>query len=149
VPDVGRQFSPDKRGGRAYGSNNLESLFPDGANTTTLPHDHFNKKRGYDREAVKTMLQSPPADRDMVDVDPRTLKVSQPAVTRSGVKYYSGNEYENTGKTFAEPDNVGNARPVVYSRNDGSEDILLSGHHRMMAKLLQGKPLKVRRVSGP
>jgi ketosteroid isomerase-like protein len=149
VTEVGRQFAPDKRGGRAYGSNNLETMFPDNAPTTSLPHDNYNQRRGYDQDAVKAALSRPPTKDEIVDVDPRTVRVSQPKVTREGVQYYSGDDYENTGRTYADQGNVGNQHPVVYSRHDGSEDILLSGHHRMIASLIKGKALRARRISGP
>jgi hypothetical protein len=68
-------------------------------------------------------------------------------VTRSGVEYYSGQEYDRTGETFADNEKAGNRFPVVYSRNDGT-NIILSGHHRATAALLQGRPLRAINPSG-
>ena len=142
-------FRLSARGARAAGSNDLDTLFPDEAPATPLPMAHYNKRRGYDRGAVREALSRPVDQQELVDVDPRELSGSQSGVTRSGVKYYMGDHYSKTGKTYADEYNPGNAHPVVYDRNDGSERILLSGHHRAVAALLKGTPLPARRVQGP
>lgn len=146
-----RQFRSrvSERGERAHGTGDVDKLFPDGAPRTSIPLPEFNRRKGYDKAAVKSVLQSPPTEDQFVDVDPRTLTVSQGSVTREGVKHYLSGEYERTGTTFADQGNVGNRHPVVYERSDGSERIALSGHHRAMAALIQGKPLRMRRVQGP
>ena len=152
MTEVGRQFQSrvKPRGERAHGSNNLDSLFPDGAPTTAIPLPAYNRRREIDRAAVRTTLSSAPTDDQFVDVDTRQLSASQPNVTRGGVKHYlPGGEHETTGRTFADHDNVGNKHPVVYDRDDGSERVLLSGHHRAVAAMIAGRPLRMRRVSGP
>lgn len=136
------------RGVRAHGSGQIDALFPDGAPTTTAPWLSYNRRRGYDQSAVTAALSRPPGTQDLQEYDPRTLKSSQPGVTRAGVAYYMGSQYETTGTTYADQGNVGNRHPVVYEREDGSERILLSGHHRATAALLKGQPLRARRVRG-
>lgn len=143
------EFAVSSRGARAHGTGDLDALFPDNAPTTTVPFPHFNKKRGYDRSKVREALASPASEKDLVEVDPRTLRGSQPAITRGGVDYYMGRQYQETGRTFADQGNAGNRHPVVYDREDGSERILLAGHHRAAAALLKGEPLRTRRVQGP
>lgn len=151
--EPGRQFQSkiSDRGARAHGTNNLDSLFPDGAPRTSIPLPAFNTNKGYDKEAVRQTLSTPITnpEEQFVDVDPRTLSVSQGSVTRSGVSHYLSDDYKKTGETFADQGNAGNRHPVVYDRNDGSERIALSGHHRAMAALLQGTTVRMRRVQGP
>lgn len=142
-------FRVSARGARLFGSNDLDAMFPDEAPTTTLSNATYNRRKGYDRTAVREAVNSDPKESDFQDYDPRELSVSQPAVTRGGVRHYLSGDYEKTGETFADKDNPGNKFPTVYERNDGSEKILLAGHHRMAARLLQGAPLRARRVQGP
>jgi len=56
-------------------------------------------------------------------------------------------EYEQTGETYADKDNIGNQMPVVYNKSNG-QNVLLSGHHRAQAALLQGRQFDARQVYG-
>lgn len=103
----------------------------------------------YDQEAVDKNLKNPP---ELRDVDPRTLQSTQPQVTRAGVRHYASGEYEKSGTTFADQGNAGNRFPVVYARaregSDVADHIILSGHHRAVAALINGRPLRARVVEG-
>lgn len=98
-------------------------------------------------EAVAKVLRSPV---HLEDVDPRELKSTQPSVTREGVSHYLNNrQWEQSGATFRDTENVGNKFPTVYRRARNSEQLLLSGHHRATAALMRGTPLRARIVEGP
>jgi hypothetical protein len=130
-----------------WGTGDVDGLFKGGPQTTTpwprAPRD--KKRKPYDEALVKEALNSPA---ELEDFDPRNLHSTQPGLTRQGVDYYMNNDYARTGETFADKGNAGNRYPVVYSREDGV-NMLLSGHHRGSAALLQGKQFPVRRVEGP
>lgn len=157
--ELGRQFqypSPDddtyeaKEFGRVFsswGAGDASQLFGESPQTTTpWPNAPRRKDRKpYDQARVKEFLQQPP---ELEDVDPRYLHSTQPNLTRPGVDYYMGDDYQQTGQTFADQGNEGNRYPVVYSRDDGV-NLLLSGHHRGAASLLRGEQMKARRLEGP
>jgi hypothetical protein len=133
-----------------WGANDIDRMFPE-QNPRTMnpfPEPHRSQTRGdYDPARVKAVLMHP--DRhETVHVDPRSLQSAQAYLTRSGVKHYLGDEYERTGKTFADQHNAGNRMPVVYHREDDNAHLLLSGNHRAAAALLQGRQFPVRLVSG-
>lgn len=129
---------------RAYGSKDTALLFGEGQ-TTTTPWPRGGKSKSgptYDRGAVDKAMQSPP---QLDDYDPRKLHATQPSLSRQHVEYYMGDEYKNTGRTSADQGNVGNQFPTVYHSPNGQR-LLLSGHHRAAAALLQGQPLRARGV---
>jgi ribosomal protein S18 acetylase RimI-like enzyme len=134
----------EERHARAWGSNDRDTLFPDGAVKTSAPWPAMGRRKDvkdYDHDAVREMLKNPP---ELTPVDPRTLHATQPSITRHGVGHYlSGAE-----GTFADHGNPGNEHPVVYHREDG-QSLLLSGHHRAAAALLRGEPLMARQIHGP
>jgi hypothetical protein len=136
---------------RAWGSQNLETLFPEKIPKAGVPFPMARRQKSamfYDPAVVREELQRKP---NLVDVDPRMLKSTQPNITRAGVQHYMGEEYRRTGQTFADRGNLGNQFPFVYSRkrDHETEHLILAGHHRAAAALLQGKPLRARRVEGP
>lgn len=118
----------------------LDALFPNGALVTTAPFRSASRTRGeplFDQELVDRAL----ADARLLrPVDPRVLHSTQPSVTREGVRYYLGQEYDRTGVTFADQFDRGNINPVVY-KNKRGQYIILSGHHRAAAALLRGRTL--------
>lgn len=120
-----------------FGGNELNMVpFPDAGKSKT--------HRNYDEQAVgESLRRNPP---ELVDIDPRTLHASQTRVTKGGVDYYSNPEnYERSGETYADQGQKANQFPVVYTREEPSgvtRNIILSGHHRATAALLQGRPLR-------
>jgi hypothetical protein len=131
----------------------LDRLIPGGTTTTPwqpagwLKRELTQPELGARQEAVAKVLKAPP---ELVDVDPRRLRSSQPAVTRDGVSHYlNSRQWEMTGATYADQHNVGNQYPTVYRRSRDSEQVLLSGHHRATAALMRGEPLRARMVEGP
>lgn len=129
-----------------HGSGNPDLLFgeKDIAIAPWPKAGRLKKQPMYDHEAVRHALSTMP---QLEGVDPRALHATQGWVTRGGVNYYLGQGYQQTGRTFADRENVGNQYPVVYSDQRG-RNLLLSGHHRATAALLRGVPLQARRVQG-
>lgn len=89
----------------------------------------------FDQSLVDEALRKPPV---LEKVDPRILFATQPGLVRTHVKYYMGDEYKRTGKTAADQESKANAFPMVYVKANG-QHILLTGHHRSAAALLQGE----------
>jgi hypothetical protein len=149
---MGRKDDFHEGAGRLYGSGDIDQVFH-GGDRSVVPWRMAAKSKtmqDYDPDVVRGALSKPPV---LTKVDPRDLTATQPMVTREGVDYYTSGRYEQTGETFADKGNLGNQWPVVYRRPtmaDPSqhEDLLLSGHHRGVAALLQGKPLDARLVEG-
>lgn len=133
-----------------FGANDMERMFPGGSPLASAPWPTMGRRRDvkdYDPEIVRAALLHP--DRtEIVHVDPRNFRSTQPSVTRAGVAHYMTDEYERTGRTFADQHNAGNKFPLAYDREDGQR-LLLSGHHRGTAALLQGKQFPVRLLQGP
>lgn len=131
----------------------LDHLIPGMTSSTPFPAAGYLKRektgpglQAY-REAVRKTLQAPP---ELHDVDPMTLRSTQPAVTRGGVQHYLSNrQWEATGETYADQDNVGNKYPTVYRRSRDGAHLLISGHHRATVALMRAEPVRARIVEGP
>jgi len=138
-----QQFS---RAHKAFGAKNPEELFGESPTSPApWPRAARQKRRGsFDQGRVDAALRNPV----LSEVDPRNLHATQPSITRAGVDYYLGDEYQETGTTFADQDQAGNRFPVVYSREDG-QNLALSGHHRAAAALLRGETLRAIHIEGP
>lgn len=137
------------------GQEAMSRMFPDGAPTTVVPWSQMNGRKdreNYDRGLVADELRKPATEVNLRPIDPRGLTATQPGITRGGVQHYLGDEYERTGRTYADQNLAGNVHPVVYRRAglDGAptQDLLLSGHHRAAAALLHGRELHARLIEG-
>jgi hypothetical protein len=140
-------FEQFRRVHELHGAGDVNAAFGDRLKTS-VPWPRASRRKDrmeYDQDVVRRGLSQPA---QVEDVDPRYLHVTQPHIVRAGVAHYMGDEYDRTGRTFADQGNVGNAFPVVYDRDDGYR-LLLSGHHRATAALLKGRGLQARRFSGP
>jgi len=121
-------------------------LFPDGsapirpapfprATRSKRFHNHQPQVVGYGIASAYTAL-----------VDPRQLSSTQPSVTAPGVDFYLTHRYRQTGDTFQGDRDRGNRLPLIYVRD--REALILAGHHRATAALLQGRPLEAIVVAG-
>ena len=140
---------------RFYGRGDLEAMFPDEAPTRPVPWEQASKRKDredYDKVRVAGLIKGPV---ELHDLDPRDLHAYQPAVVRAGVRHYLHSDaYMHGGETYADAGKAYNQYPVVYRRdplNPGGEhqNIILSGHHRAAAALLQGRQFRARYVEGP
>ena len=146
VTDLGISINKDLD--RLYGRDDMEALFPeDGSPVQAIPFPRAGRSRKFhDREqhlVVDAIRQQGPVEL----VDPRMLSATQPSVTSPGVRYYMDPANRDGGALFADADNAGNRMPVIYIR-DGETALILSGHHRATAALLQGRPLRAIVVRG-
>jgi hypothetical protein len=139
-----------------HGSHDINAMFPEGTPKAGVPWQQMSRRKDrqdYDKDLVHHALGQQFHQHDLQPVDPRTLRASQPSLTRGGVEHYMGDAYKRTGLPFADQQNPGNRNPVVYNREgmEGNEpqSILLSGHHRAAAALLKGEPLEARVLHGP
>jgi hypothetical protein len=140
----GYQFDVVKK---AYGAMDPDVLFK-GRSWTSTPWPKAGKMKDQshiNRELIHAALSRPP---ELEDVDPRPLRSTQPNILRQHVNYYMGKSYEHTGRTAADPHNVGNMFPTIYVRPNDQWDIL-SGHHRATVSLLRGEPLRARVIRQP
>ncbi|HET7110265.1 MAG TPA: hypothetical protein VFI41_05300 [Gemmatimonadales bacterium] len=132
-----------------YGSKDMERLFPGQIPRAGAPWPSAGRRKNepkFDQAAVTAELERSPRT---VDIDPRILSAGQPHVTRAGVEHYMSGKYEQTGETFADQHNVGNQFPFVVTKprpTGGHEHLIISGHHRATAALLQGRKLTTRWV---
>ena len=136
------------RADRAYSSDDLRTLFADEAPLTVVPWSRaapLGRRPEAERHAVASMVGSPPRADQFVDLDPRELSASQPSLLRAGVAFYLEVEYRRSGRTYADRMDPGNKYPIVHAR-DGAL-VVLSGHHRAAAALLQGIHLRARVVT--
>lgn len=125
-----------------WGSEDVDVLFNEHP-VTSVPFQRASRRKDrkdYDQATVNRALREP----NLAPVDPREVAATQPSVTRAGVKHYmSGSE-----EIYGQDKGAGNRHPVVYEREDGQK-VLLSGHHRATAALLQGKQFRANVVRGP
>jgi len=139
------------------GEAGLTKLFgrEDGmANSTSVPFPHqartSNRLAYFDHAAIAASIND--RDNHLALLDPRTLMGGQPSITHRGVEYYMGDEYERTGRTYADYSS-GNAIPTVYEARHPQfghlERTIMGGHHRATAALLKGEPLLAVHVKAP
>ena len=130
-----------------YGSKDIEGLFPREIPKTLTPWPSGSRSKAgprWDERAVHAELGRDPRT---VDIDPRILSAGQPHLVRGGVAHYLTGEFERSGRTFADTHNVGNQFPFVVTKPHptlGHEHVIISGHHRAAAALLQGRRLTTR-----
>ena len=135
----------------------IESIFPEGSSGISgTPWESASRLKhyeDYDKNLVSETLRRPPK---LQDIDPVDLRSTQPRILKQHVDYYLSDEYRKTGKTSQQESNVGNRYPFIYRREPnpinpeaGSENVILSGHHRAAAALVSGQPLRAIIVEGP
>lgn len=150
------EFYSGLKAHRFYGKNDIDAMFPEGALMRPVPWEQASHRidRGdYDRPAVRRFANREPRLGDFHVFDPRDLRATQPNVLRQHVQHYLSGEYRRRGITSADIDNPGNKHPIIYVREglEGrpSENLILSGHHRAAAALLQGGQFRARMLEGP
>jgi hypothetical protein len=131
---------------RAHAAFDIDALFPDAAPTTAVPWPVASARvDAVEREMLHDLLSVAPRADQFVELDPRQVHASQSGLTRAGVEYYLTGEYRRSGRTYAAQFDVGNKYPVVRER--AGKLVLLGGHHRCAAALLEGEPLLARLVA--
>lgn len=137
------------------GEKGMSSLFDSESGTapsTVVPFPKqartSNRLAYFNKEAINQGV----SERYLAEIDPRSLMSGQPSITRAGMEYYMGDEYEKTGRTYADH-GAGNVHPVIYESTHPHfgwpERTILSGHHRATAALLRGSPLLAVHIKAP
>ena len=91
-------------------------------------------------EDVARLLAGPPA---LADLDPRVMFATQTFCVASHVAYYLSPVWARTGRTSADAGKASNRYPLVWVDDDGRQ-VLLGGHHRSLAALIEGRPVRCR-----
>lgn len=128
---------------RVWGCGGLDKVF--GGDIATVPWPRAPRGAlGRDGLAalVSRLIGTPPA---LVDVDPRTLWANQPSVVRHHAAYYLTGQWERTGAPSADLEAPLNRYPVVVSDPRGRK-LIVAGHHRSLAALIEGRPVRCRVV---
>ena len=89
---------------------------------------------------VDRLLGGPPA---LADLDPRPMFATQTFCVASHVHYYLTPTWARTGRTSADQGKSQNRYPLVWIDEAGRQ-IILGGHHRSLAALIEGRPVRSR-----
>ena len=84
----------------------------------------------------------------VADLDPRFMLSTQTYVVESHVRHYLTDTWETTGRTSAEQGRSHNRWPLVWIDEQGHQ-ILLGGHHRSLAALIQARMVRCRVLRPP
>jgi hypothetical protein len=135
-----------------WGVHDIDLLFHS-AGQTVVPFRGSSFAKAFDGEMVKSHLARQPSAAELEQVDPRKLLATQPGIQRAAVQYYPGSAYGRLGRPYAEPHSPGNKYPVIYRYTTPAagrhECMILAGHHRSTAALLQARPVLARVIEGP
>lgn len=126
-----------------YGCGELDRWFG-GAPKTTVPWPRAARRKDQPLvdHRVQALLAGPPV---LVEVDPRHLRASQSWVVRHHAAYYLSGRWERTGITSADRDQPANRYPLITTDHRGRK-VILQGHHRCAAALIEGRPVRARLV---
>lgn len=126
---------------RLWGSGSVEAAFSSDRRVVPWPLAPRRKGQPYvAQEDMARLLTGPPA---LVDLDPRLMHATQTFCVASHVRYYLTETWERTGITSADPGVASNRYPLVWIDGEGRQ-IVLGGHHRSLAALLDGRPVRCR-----
>lgn len=94
----------------------------------------------YRPEDVRALLAGGP---HLVDLDPRDLRCTQTWVLAQHARYYLTGQWERTGTTSADRGAAHNRYPLIHVGQRG-QLVILAGHHRSLAALIEGRPVRAR-----
>lgn len=131
---------------RLWGCGDVDALFGTSLRTTTPWARGGKDRRGptYDRPAVAALCVQTVG---LIDVDPRTVRCSQPWLVREHVEYYLTGQWEISGRTSADQHLEANRFPIIVPDRTGNP-VILAGHHRTAAALIEARPVRAR-VAAP
>jgi hypothetical protein len=128
---------------RLWGYGDIDQMFPGSGFTTTTPWprgDRVRHGQAYDHDAVSELVRHPV---ELVDLDSRDLRCSQPSLVREHVAYYLTGRWEFSGRTSADQHAEHNRFPLIVNNHAG-RSLILAGHHRTAAALIGGRPVRAR-----
>jgi hypothetical protein len=131
---------------RVWASGDLACVFGAGAPKSPCPWPRSGRsKTGPPLRHVVT-ADFVTAEVRLTHVDPRQLWCSQPWVLLEHARYYTTGRWEITGETSADRHDACNRYPIVIDGPRG-ELVIVSGHHRALVALVEGRPLLCRRTT--
>jgi hypothetical protein len=133
---------PPSTAERFAGCGDLDAVF-DRQDRTVVPWGRAGYTRDERRRLprlARSTLVGPP---QLADIDSTSVYASQTFVVRHHVAYYLTGNWHRTGRTAADQDQVENRYPLIYL-DRRNRHVLLGGHHRAMAALIEGRPLRAR-----
>lgn len=92
--------------------------------------------------AVALIAAAPPIAARFQSIDPRDLVATQLSAFRDAVEHYMGDTYWFCGRPFRDSTSALNLHGLVL--RDAGENVILNGHQRATAALLQGRPFLAR-----
>jgi hypothetical protein len=126
---------------RLHGCRDLAAVFTGDRALVPWPRAPRIPGSAQERQAAfAAMLAGPP---HVADLDPRILFANQPWVVRHHAAYYLTGRWERTGTTSADRHLDANRYPLVHLDPAGRH-IILGGHHRSLAALVEGRPVRAR-----
>jgi len=134
--------APTERCRRWWGIGDPNDVFS-GGDRTVCPWRSARRLKGQplvEPDAIASVLSGSPY---LADVDPRHLHCTQTWVLQQHVDWYLTGEWERTGTTSADREKAHNRYPLIYEDQWG-ELVIAAGHHRSMAALIEGRPLRAR-----
>ena len=129
---------------RWWGCGHLDACF-NASVKTVVPWPSAGRRKGEPRTPVASIEHLLMAAPRLHEVDPRTLYASQPWVLRTHAGYYLTGEWELTGRTSADMHSSANRYPTFAERR--GQLVIVTGHHRSLAALIQGRPVLARIVA--
>lgn len=129
-----------------WGCNDITALVGAAAQQIPAPWpsvDRAGIRSTVDQRLVDETLATPV---ELIELDPRTLWGSRPSLLRDHLDYYCTGQWERTGRTSADEDEEVNRFPVVIPDRQGRL-VIIEGHHRAAAALLEARTLRARTPS--
>jgi hypothetical protein len=129
---------------RLYGARRTEALFSEQQfDKVVCPFPRAGRLKGGPGPAQAVTAEAVAGPVILTEVDPRRLWASQGFVLRQHVEYYLTDQWALTALTSADRSKVPNRFPLVW-RDHRDRLVILGGHHRAAAALLEGRPLRCR-----
>lgn len=128
---------------RLLGAGDLDAAFPGQAVKTVCPFPRAGHLRNGPTPHQRFTPELMAGPVHLSEVDPCTLWSSQGWVVREHAAYYLTGAWERRGVTSADRSSASNRWPVVVI-DHLERPVIVAGHHRSLAALLQGRPLVAR-----
>jgi hypothetical protein len=113
-----------------------------GSTKVVVPWPTAGRRKGESPSPLDGVAQLVARPARLHEVDPRALYASQPWVVREHVAYYLTGDWEKTGRTSADMHSAANRFPTLADRR--GQLVIVTGHHRSLAALIQGRPVLAR-----
>ena len=128
---------------RLFGADGVDAAFPNQAVKAVCPFPRAGHVRNglTPHQRFTPELMASPVH--LTEVDPCRLWSSQGWVVRQHAAYYLNGAWERSGVTSADRESASNRWPVVVI-DHLDRPVIVAGHHRSLAALLQRRPLVAR-----